>query len=114
MSKERLSSTDDSNCDLAMESILPPFRLAGGTSGFLRAPAVSRNPELEASELKDRLLRIDARMELRRSNLCSARCLDLLAQKATHRITSSKAAAEAPKRATVRASSVHPSGSNTT
>jgi len=54
------------------------------------------------------------RIELRRSQRCSARWRDLVTQKMIKRITTRRATTDAPSSATVRASSVQPSGTRIT
>ena len=96
-SKERFSSTEDSNCELAHPGLRPDEE----TSGLREA--VSRNPELEDSELKERL---EARMELRRSKRLMFRF-----SHPKGKSTNNRAAVEVQHSQSV----VHPSrGSNTT
>ena len=99
-SKERFSSTEDSNCELAHPALRPDEE----TSGLREA--VSRNQELEAKELKERLERIEARMELRRSKRLMFRF-----SHPKGKSTNNRAAVEVQHSQSV----VHPSrGSNTT
>ena len=93
--------TEDSNCDLAIELAHSALRPDEETSGLREA--VSRNPELEDSELKERL---EARMELRRSKRLMFRFYHPKGKS-----TNNRAAVEVQHSQSV----VHPSrGSNTT